>query len=67
MQATVKESGRVKDVSLSLSSGFQSIDDICLKGAAKVLFFPATKDGKPFMLSTQFSLIWKADHWEFQG
>lgn len=67
MQVTVKQNGTVKDASLSLSSGFRSIDDICVKGAQQVVFFPGTKDGKPFTLSAQFSLIWKADHWEFQG
>jgi TonB family protein len=67
VQATVKTDGTVRDVSLAQSSGFQSIDEICVKGAKKVLFFPATKDGKPFQSSAQISLIWQLDHWEFRG
>ncbi len=67
VQATVKKDGTVRDISLSQSSGFQSVDEICLKGAKKVLFFPGTKDGKPFPASAQISVIWQFDHWEFQG
>ena len=66
VQVTLKSSGKVRASSLARSSGFQGIDDICVKGALKVLFFPATKDGRPVDFAAQLSMMWRLDHWEFQ-
>ena len=66
VQVTLRRSGKVRASSLTRSSGFQVIDDVCVRGALKVRFFPATKAETPVDFVAQLSMMWRLDHWEFE-
>jgi periplasmic protein TonB len=56
---TVAADGRITNESLQSSSGFQRLDDACLKAVHGLRMLPATEDGKPVEKTVALPIAWK--------
>ena len=56
---TVAADGRITSESLQASSGFQRLDDACLKAVHGLRMLPATEDGKPVEKTVSLPIAWK--------
>jgi protein TonB len=56
---TVAADGRITSESLQSSSGFQRLDDACLKAVHGLRMLPATEDGKPVEKTVALPIAWK--------
>lgn len=56
---TVAADGRITNESLQTSSGFQRLDDACLKAVHGQRMLPATEEGKPVEKTASLPIVWK--------
>jgi len=56
---TVAADVRITSESLQSSSGFQRLDDACLKAVHGLRMLPATEDGKPVEKTVALPIAWK--------
>jgi protein TonB len=56
---TVAADGRITNESLQASSGFQRLDDACLKAVHGQRMLPATEEGKPVEKTASLPIVWK--------
>jgi protein TonB len=56
---TVSADGRITNESLQASSGFQRLDEACLKAVHGLRMLPATEEGKPVEKTVSLPIAWK--------
>ena len=56
---TVAADGRITNESLQTSSGFQRLDDACLKAVHGQRMLPATEEGKAVEKTASLPIVWK--------
>jgi TonB family protein len=56
---TVAADGAIRDIKLTLSTGYARLDDDCLQAFSKGGLVPAVVDGKPIDASVEIPITWK--------
>jgi TonB family protein len=59
VKLTVAADGHIVDQSIQESSGFQRLDDACLKGVRGQRMLPATENGRPIETTAAVPIVWK--------
>lgn len=59
VEMTVGSDGIIKSEKISASSGFQRLDDACIKAVHGQRMLPATVDGKPVEKTVSLPIVWK--------
>ena len=58
VQIHVEASGKISDAKIVKTSGFERLDDACLKGVLGQRMLPATVDGNPVDSTTVIRIRW---------
>jgi TonB family protein len=59
VKMSVGADGAIRDIKLTLSTGFARLDDACLQAFAQGGLLPAIVDGKPIDASIEIPITWK--------
>ncbi len=59
VKMTVGADGVIRDIRLTLSTGFARLDAACLQAFAQGGLLPAMVDGKPVDASVELPIVWK--------
>lgn len=61
VKVTVMADGTIRNVSLSKSTGYPRLDEVCVKAFEHGGLLPATKDGKPVTSTLEVPITWTLD------
>jgi periplasmic protein TonB len=59
VKLTIGTDGLVRNAELTISSGFERLDEACLKAFRLERFLPATQDGKPVISTIELPINWR--------